>query len=961
MPTNTTLSPSKIFSGRSLKWRLVLTAFCLALIGAGLIAQTDFFKAAKASAQDNSANKNSAAGQDNAAGQELQFARSAETERKFAELAEKARSGKPVRVIIGIRLPATFRSEGFLKKQEDVETQRALIAQTQQSVLNRLQAHNRESVKRYKYIPYLAMEVSAEELEQLKASPEVFQIQEDKPEKASLIDSTRIVGADAAWASGFSGAGQTVAILDTGVDSAHPALNGGKVVSEACFSTSSGSDIQSLCPGGAASSTAAGSGGPCPPGVDGCDHGTHVAGIAAGRTITKSNGQSLSGVARDANVIAMQVFSRMNTAADCDTDPVPCVRTFASDQISALERVRDLANLTDGGGNPVFRIASVNMSLGGGTNMSNCDGDSRKTAIDNLRSLGIATVIASGNDGFNNAMGAPACISTAVSVGSTNKDDNVRASSNVTTFLSLFAPGGSIESSIPGTSVDSYGFKSGTSMAAPHVAGAWAVFKASPGHGSDSVATVLTQFQNTGVPITDTRTATPSNITRPRLRLDSALGLFSADLRLTKGGSPNPVVAGTNLTYTINLTNDGPDAAANVVVNDPLPANTTLVTLPSVSGWSCSLVAGAVRCTKASVANGETATFSIVVKVDAATPNGTNLNNTATVTTSDFDPNATNSSATAITNVIAQADLEVISKVDTPDPVVTNNPLKYTITIRNNGPSVANSVDLNDLLPVGAIFNNCSATGGGICSLGGGQNRTVSFASLAVGETAIVTFDTTANCSLADGAIINNTATISSATADPNPANNSASASTVAQNPPPVIICPPSRDVIAPTPGSTTALVTYPDPVVVDNCPGVTVVCVPASGTAFPLGITTVTCTATDSGGATASCSFTVTVWDASIQDENSNDYLLFNTFTGEYKYVRCGVDGFTMFGQGEIKRVGCTVTLHDDSRVNASYDRCVIAPRNTGGATIKRLQPDTTFVLKDRNILNNAPSCVMP
>ncbi|MEK7832864.1 MAG: S8 family serine peptidase, partial [Acidobacteriota bacterium] len=592
------------------------------------------------------------------------------------------------------------------------------------------------------------------------------------------------------------------------------------------------------------------------------------------------------------------------------------------------------------------------------TNMSNCDGDSRKTAIDNLRSLNIATVISSGNNGFNNAMGAPACISTAVSVGSTNKDDNVRATSNVTSFLSLFAPGGNIESSVPG---GVFGFKSGTSMAAPHVAGAWAVFKASPGHGNDSVATVLTQFQNTGVPITDTRGPMPSNITRPRLRLDSALGLRSADLRLAKSGSPNPVIAGTNLTYTINLTNDGPDAAANVMVSDTLPANTTFVSITPPAGWSCTFPAvgsgGQVKCTKASVANGETAAFAFVVKVDDATPNGTNLNNTATVTTSDFDPSAANSSATATTNVIARADLEVISKVDLPDPVITNNPLRYTITLRNNGPSLANSVELNDPLPIGALFNSCVATGGGVCA-GSGQNRIVTFASLAVGATATVTFETTANCVLADGAIINNTATISAATADPNPANNSASASTMALNPPPMISCPTDRDVIALTPGSTTAVVTYPDPIVVDNCPGATVVCVPASGSAFPLGATTVTCTATDSGGATASCSFTVTVWDASIQDEASGDYLLFNTFTGDYKYVRCGVNGFTMIGKGEIKRVGCLTTLHDDTRVNASFDRCGIAPRNTGNATVKRLQPDTTFVLKDRNILNNSPTC---
>lgn len=956
------LSPINRFTGEwTQKLGMLLAACCLTMVIAGLITHTEVFHSA-VSAQQGSTNQPNLAGQDQAL-KDLQFARSADIERQFAELAKKAQGGKPVRVIVGVRLPVAYRTEGFLKRQEDKDTQHQLIAQAQQSLLNRLQTTNRESVKRFQYIPYLAMEVSAEELEQLKQSPEIFQIQEDVADRPSLIDSTRIVGADAAWASGFTGAGQTVAILDTGVDSTHPALNGGKVVSEGCFSsttTVSGVNFTSVCPGGT-NSTAAGSGAPCPAGVDGCDHGTHVAGIAAGRAVTKTNGQTISGVARDANVIAIQVFS--SKASDCGSDTAPCARSFVSDQILGLERVLTLANMTDGGGNPIFRIAAVNMSLGGGMNTTTCDSDSRKTAIDNLRSLGIATVIASGNDGFTDAMGAPACISTAVSVGSTNKDDNVRATSNVTPFLSLFAPGGNIESAIPGTSVNSYGFKSGTSMAAPHVAGAWAVFKASPGHGNDAVGTVLTQFQNTGVPITDTRGSMPTNTTRPRLRLDSALGLVSADLRLTKSASPNPVVAGTNLTYTLNLTNDGPDTATNAMVSDTLPANTTFVSVTTPAGWSCTFPAvgsgGTVKCTKATVADNETAAFTIVVKVDPATPNASTISNTATATTDAFDPPA-NSTATVSTNVIAQADLEVISKVDTPDPVVTNNPLTYTITIRNNGPSIANSVTLTDALPFGAIFNNCSADNGGVCG-GAGQNRTVSFASLAVGATATVIFDTTANCSLSDGSIINNTATISASTADPNPANNSASATTVAQNPPPVIVCPPDQDAIAATPGTMNAIVNFPPPTVTDNCPGVVVVCSPPSGSAFNLGVTTVTCTATDSGGATASCSFTVTVWDASIQDDDSGDYLLFNTFTGEYKFVRCGVGGFTMIGQGEIKRVGCVVTLHDDSRVNASFDRCVIAPRNTGNATIKRQQPDTTFVLKDRNILNNSPSCPMP
>lgn len=962
MPNKIKLSQTKITGEWLRKLGLLSAACCLTLIVAGLIAQTRLFNSA-ASAQQNSTQQPNIAEQDKAL-KDLQFARSAETERKFAELAKKAQGGKTVRVIVGVRLPVAFRSEGLLKRQEDSEAQRGFIAQAQESLLNRLQANNRESVKRFQYIPYLAMEVSAEELEQLKASPEVFQIEEDKLFKPLLINSTRTIGADAAWASGFTGTGQTVAILDTGVDSTHPALNGGKVVSEACYSTTgtiSGINYQSVCPGGA-NSTAAGSGVNCPPGVDGCDHGTHVAGIAAGRAVTMTDGRTISGVARNASVIAIQVFS--SKASDCGDDTAPCARAFYSDIMSGLQRVQTLAQMTDGSGNPVFRIAAVNMSLGDDSNnASNCDTDSLKTAIDNLRSLGIATVISAGNEGHRNGIGAPACISTAVSVGSTDNNDNVSSFSNNAAIVSLLAPGDSVRSAIPGTSVDSYGFKGGTSMAAPHVAGAWAVFKASPGHGGDSVAAVLTQFQNTGVPVTDTRMPSPTNLVRPRLRLDSALGLVSADLRLTKNASPNPVVAGTNLTYTINLTNDGPDAASNAMVSDTLPANTTFVSMVTPAGWSCSFPAvgsgGLVKCTKGSVADNETAAFTIVVKVDPATPNASTISNTATATTDAFDPPA-NSTATVSTNVIAQADLEVISKVDTPDPVVTNNPLKYTITIRNNGPSVANSVTLTDVLPFGAIFDNCVADNGGVCA-GAGQNRTVSFASLTVGATATVTLNTTANCSLSDGSIINNTATISASTADPNPANNSASASTVAQNPPPIITCPPDKDVISATPGTMNAIVNYPAPVVVDNCPGVMVSCVPPSGSAFNLGVTTVTCTATDSGGATASCSFTVTVWDASIQDEDSGDYLLFNTFTGEYKYVRCGINGFTMIGQGEIKRVGCVVTLHDDSRVNASFDRCVIAPRNTGQATIKRLQPDTTFVLKDRNILNNSPTCPPP
>ena len=145
-----------------------------------------------------------------------------------------------------------------------------------------------------------------------------------------------------------------------------------------------------------------------------------------------------------------------------------------------------------------YNISSVNMSLGSDSYSSPCDSDSRKATIDNLKAARIATVISSGNGAYSGAIGSPGCISTAVTVGG---DDRGRRGRDLFEQRELPvppAPGSSITSSIPGTGYDAW---DGTSMAAPHVTGAWALLKqARPG---DTVDQILASFTSTGLSVTD--------------------------------------------------------------------------------------------------------------------------------------------------------------------------------------------------------------------------------------------------------------------------------------------------------------------------------------------------------------------------------------------------------------------------------------------------------------------------
>ncbi len=423
----------------------------------------------------------------------------------FSSLKLRAtQAGRKVRVIA--RLSQAAVGGGSVDVPATVAGETVELRAARARINTRLLSLGVETVEPITNTALVVLEANAAELDHLVAQGEVSELYEDVPVPTTLADSGPLVHAPQARAMGARGAGTTVAVLDTGVQSNHPFLNG-RVVEEACFSTTSAaSNSTSVCPGGANTSTATGAGAPCT--VAGCDHGTHVAGIAAGRA---AGSTTFFGVAPDANIFAVQVFSRFtDTAANmpCANSgrASPCILSFTSDQIRGLQRVLDRRAARN--------VVSANMSLGGGNNAAACDSDARKAVIDDLRAVRVATVIASGNDSLTNGVGAPGCISTAVTVGSTTKSDAVSAFSNSSSLVDVLAPGSSINSSITGSA---FGVKSGTSMATPHVAGAFsAVRSLVPDATTDQI---LSALQATGVEITDSR----NGITRRRIDVEGAV------------------------------------------------------------------------------------------------------------------------------------------------------------------------------------------------------------------------------------------------------------------------------------------------------------------------------------------------------------------------------------------------------------------------------------------------------
>ncbi|WP_173918387.1 S8 family peptidase [Halobacillus sp. Marseille-Q1614] len=273
----------------------------------------------------------------------------------------------------------------------------------------------------YQYMNVVKAKLPEQAVKALENNPNVEYVEKDQEAKALAQTSPpgiSQINADDVQATGNTGSGVKVAVLDSGIEAGHEDLN---VAGGASFVSSEPDPFDDLN-----------------------GHGTHVAGTIAG----VDNNVGVLGVAPDVALYAVKVLNGEGSGA-------------YSEIAAGIEWA--IANDMD----------VINMSLGGSVGSS-----ALKEAVDNAYESGILVVAAAGNSGkFGpfNTIGYPAKYDTAMAVGAVDSSNKVASFSSRGNELEVMAPGVDILSSVPENSYDSF---NGTSMASPHVAGVAALVMA---------------------------------------------------------------------------------------------------------------------------------------------------------------------------------------------------------------------------------------------------------------------------------------------------------------------------------------------------------------------------------------------------------------------------------------------------------------------------------------------------
>lgn len=435
-----------------------------------------------------------------------------------------ANSGLPAPARVGGDVSTTLARDGAVnvfvmldgaRTGSDISTLKQNATKIEDRVLSSLPP-GVEVDHRLQTVPAFSARVSsAAQLAALAEQPGVARIDlADGGGTGSVSRTVNIIGADLVQSAGYTGAGVTVAVLDSGVDSTHPDL-AGSVIDQACF----GEDFAGgFCPNGTTRHVGPGSA------IDDAGHGTHVTGII------RSAGQvSGVGVAPASSIVAIKVTDGCSFGG--------CFYTF-------VEITAALDYLV---AHPEFGVDVVNMSLATNATFSgDCDSSASylmaaATSIANLRAAGVLPVASSGNDSEDDTMSAPACLSGVLSVAASDATDTMAFFANISATTDMVAPGvGVVSDAIGGSTTTA----SGTSMASPAVAGCVALLREA--RPAATIGAFENALKSTGRPITR------GTHTLPRVACERALtGLGVPVFRITTATLPSGSI-GTPYSTTLS-------------------------------------------------------------------------------------------------------------------------------------------------------------------------------------------------------------------------------------------------------------------------------------------------------------------------------------------------------------------------------------------------------------------------